>query len=416
MNLWQAFKMAYRSIWGNKGRSALTMLGIIIGVASVMTIVTIMQGQTKQMMEMFKAMGTNQIQVSASLNNGQNIFNELYDYCLQLDDLVEGVTPKGTLWDLNVVYGLKSSRDMQEQQNNGGMMQSTTQFILGSHQYALCNNYQIEKGRDLTKLDVDDYSNVCVLGAQAAQVFFDLDDPVGKEISVNGIPFTVIGVYAMKDDTGYTGGWLDNIMVFPYTAARALKQEMNFMTEFVVKARDADARIKATTMITGFLTNLIGDPNDQQNSKGWFNVYSNDDYIEQGNEAMLMMSLVLGGIAGISLLVGGIGIMNIMLVTVTERTREIGIRRAIGARRKSIVTQFLIESGMICGVGGVIGVGLGTVLSIIGSQALLKFRVLPSPAMTLGAVAFAVVLGLIFGMYPAVKASGLQPVEALRSE
>ena len=414
MNLWQAFKMAYRSIWGNKGRSALTMLGIIIGVASVMTIVTIMQGQNKQMMDMFKAMGTNQIQVSASLYNGQNIFSELYDYCLQMDDLVEGVTPRGTLWDLNVVYGLKSSRDMQEQ--GGGMGRSSTQFILGSHQYALCNNYQLAGGRDLTKLDVDDYSNVCVLGAQAAQDFFDLDNPVGKVISVNGIPFTVVGVYAMKDETGYTGGWLDNIMVFPYTAARTFGQDMSFMSEFVVKAKDSEARIKATALITGFLTNLIGDPNDYQNAKGWFNVYSNDNYMEQNNEAMLMMSLVLGGIAGISLLVGGIGIMNIMLVTVTERTREIGIRRAIGARRKSIVTQFLIESGMICGVGGVIGVGLGTVLSIIGSQALLKFRVLPSPGLTLGAVAFAVVLGLVFGMYPAVKASGLQPVEALRSE
>ena len=129
-----------------------------------------------------------------------------------------------------------------------------------------------------------------------------------------------------------------------------------------------------------------------------------------------MMSLVLGGIAAISLLVGGIGIMNIMLVTVTERTREIGIRRAIGAERKSIVAQFLIEAGMICGIGGIIGVIFGTMLSLAGGKLLMQMIIWPSVPITLGALVFSVALGIIFGMYPAVKASGLQPVEALRAE
>ncbi|MEG2001280.1 MAG: FtsX-like permease family protein, partial [Evtepia sp.] len=129
-----------------------------------------------------------------------------------------------------------------------------------------------------------------------------------------------------------------------------------------------------------------------------------------------MMSLILGGIAGISLLVGGIGIMNIMLVTVTERTKEIGIRRAIGAKRKSIVAQFLIEAGVICGIGGIFGVALGSGLTYIGGKLILKMTLLPSPVITLGAVGFSVMLGLVFGMYPAAKASGLQPVVALRAE
>jgi putative ABC transport system permease protein len=161
---------------------------------------------------------------------------------------------------------------------------------------------------------------------------------------------------------------------------------------------------------------MLGDPNDPSNQKGYFYVSNQESWKDESQSYLDMYSLVLGGIAGISLLVGGIGIMNIMLVTVTERTREIGIRRAIGAKRKAIVTQFLIESGVICGIGGIIGVGLGTILTLAGSQMLLKMQVLPSPIITLGSVLFAVALGIVFGLYPAIKASGLQPVVALRAD
>ena len=172
------------------------------------------------------------------------------------------------------------------------------------------------------------------------------------------------------------------------------------------------------TRLTGFLTGICGDPNDWANQKGYFSAYSEQQYIDQSNQAAAAMSMVLGGIAAISLIVGGIGIMNIMLVTVTERTKEIGIRRAIGAERKSIVAQFLIESGMICGIGGIIGVVLGTMLTLIGGKFILKFAepLWPTVTITFGALVFSVALGIIFGMYPAIKASGLQPVEALRAE
>lgn len=407
MKLLQAFKMAFRSIWTNKGRSILTMLGIIIGIAAVMATVSVMQGMTKQSLEMFESMGSNQIRVNAMAFNGLPVFDELYDYCLQMTDLVEGVTPAGYL-SATMIYGTKNSSSMEQNQPN---------MSLAGHQYALCNNFQIASGRDLSKIDIDSYNNVCVMGAQAAKVFFDLADPVGKEVSVNGVPFTVVGVYAKKSKSDLPQeSWMDNVVIFPYTAARVLKQDMTFMSDFTVKAKNSSAATEATTRLIGFLTSLLGDPQDPSNQKGHFYVENQEAWKDQSAKAANMYSVVLGGIAGISLLVGGIGIMNIMLVTVTERTREIGIRRAIGAQRKSIVAQFLIEAGVICGIGGILGAGIGTGLSLLAGQLIFKMETLPTPLITVGSVLFSVVLGIIFGLYPAIKASGLQPVVALRAE
>ena len=405
MNVWQAYKMALRSIWYNKGRSVLTMLGIIIGIAAVMTIVSILQGQNKQLIEYLEAMGNNQIQVSAYSYSGISVYDDLYDYCLQMDDLVMGVSPAGYAWG-TVTYGVKNSNSME----------FPPSITLGGDQYSLCNGFEILHGRDLSKLDIEMHNQVCVLGSQAARVYFDLSNPVGQQIQINGVPFTVIGVYAQKDFYSEPDWSMDNMMVLPYTAARALGQDMAFMSEFLVKAKSADATKEAMARISGFLTGLLGDPDDPSSQKGFFSLYSQDSWMADTNSEANMMSAVLGGIAGISLLVGGIGIMNIMLVTVTERTREIGVRRAIGAKRASIVTQFLIEAALICGIGGIIGAGLGTVLTLIGSQGLLGFQVMPTGAITVGSVLFAMVLGLIFGLYPAIKASGLQPVAALRAD
>ena len=359
--------MAFRSILGNKGRSVLTMLGIIIGIASVMTIVSTINGMNQQSLKQFEAMGTNKITVSAQRYDGQDVFQDLYDYCLQLSD------------------------------------------YLGSDQYAVCNNFQIEKGRDLSFLDIQKYNQVCVLGAQAARNFFGYADPVGQTMSVNGYPFTVVGVYREKDPDSQWSQ--DNIIVFPYTMSRILSPGETF-SEFSVKARSAEAAVEATSRISGYLTGLMG----QNQEKGYFWVDSNNQWQNSYNEQATMMSVVLGGIAAISLLVGGIGIMNIMLVTVTERTREIGIRRAIGAERSSIVTQFLIEAAMLCGIGGIIGIAFGTLATRLAGRLLIQIDIWPSVTITLGAFALSVALGVLFGIYPAAKASKLQPVEALRAE
>nr|WP_325196647.1 ABC transporter permease [uncultured Oscillibacter sp.] len=416
MNIRQAMKMAWRSIRGNKARSFLTMLGIIIGIASVMTIVSTINGMNQQSLKQFEAMGTNKIEVSLYLYGNQDAFEDLYNYCNSLgSDLVLGVTPNVNLWGLNVVYGTKSSKAMEKNQESmwdGGQMKTGLELppdlYLGSDQYSICNNFQISKGRDLSFLDIQKYQQVCVMGARAAKNFFGYADPVGQDISVNGYPFKVVGVYAEKDpDSPWSQ---DNIIVFPYTASRLLNPGQD-MSEFVVKAASAEATTEAVSRINGFLAGLTSN-----GEKGWGNAYSNNQWQESYNEQATMMSVVLGGIAAISLLVGGIGIMNIMLVTVTERTREIGIRRAIGAERSSIVTQFLIEAAMLCGIGGIIGIAFGTLATRLAGRLLIQIDIWPSVTITLGAFALSVALGVLFGIYPAAKASRLQPVEALRAE
>ncbi|MET0016841.1 ABC transporter permease [Oscillibacter sp.] len=427
MKIGQALKMALKSILGNKGRSALTMLGIIIGIASVMTIVSVINGANEKSMEMMAAMGTNKITVDANYNNGQDVFQDLYDFCQQLSDYVDGVTPNSQ-FSATVVYGTKNSSKMggdngmsymgggmavvTDGSGGGGGSQNTEMpptLYFGSDQYSVCNNFQIEKGRDLSLLDVKGYKQVCVLGARAAQTFFNYTDPVGREMQVNGLPYTVVGVYKEKDPDSQWS--MDNIIVFPYTVCRTLAPDTQ-MSEFSVKAKSADAAVEATSRIIGFLTGLMG----QNFEKGYFSVQSENQWQQSSNDYATMMSLVMGGIAAISLLVGGIGIMNIMLVTVTERTREIGIRRAIGAERSSIVTQFLIEAAMICGIGGIIGILIGTLGSRIAGKLLMQMDIWPSLNITLGAFALSVALGILFGIYPAAKASKLQPVEALRAE
>jgi putative ABC transport system permease protein len=426
MKIGQALKMALKSILGNKGRSALTMLGIIIGIASVMTIVSVINGSNQKSMEMMAAMGTNKITVYASYNNGQDVFEDLYDYCQKLSDDIDGVTPNSQ-FDATVVYGTKNSSKMGgdggmsyysmggvtvASDDDGGGSQNTEMpptLYFGSDQYAVCNNFQIAEGRDLCLLDIKDYKQVCVLGARAAQTFFNYTDPVGREMQVNGLPYTVVGVYQEKDPDSQWS--MDNIIVFPYTVSRTLAPDTQ-MSEFSVKAKSADSAVEATSRIIAFLTGLMG----QNQEKGWCQVQSENQWQQNSNDYATMMSLVMGGIAAISLLVGGIGIMNIMLVTVTERTREIGIRRAIGAERSSIVTQFLIEAAMICGIGGIIGILIGTLGSRIAGRLLMEMDIWPSLNITVGAFALSVALGILFGIYPAAKASKLQPVEALRAE
>ena len=400
--------MAWKSIWGKKGRSALTILGIFIGIAAVMTIVSVMEGVKLKTMEQFEAMGSNRITVSISSwmydEEGNDIskdyFPDLYDYCNGLKEYVMGITPTGYC-NATVSYGTKSTANMQyewdEKGNVTGDMPPSLYY--GSDQYAACNNLTIAKGRDLALLDIEKYKQVCVMGSQAAKTFFGSADPVGKELSVNGNKFLVAGVYAARlSDESADQSRMDNFIVFPYTARRVLGGDKP--TEFLVKARSSEAMTEAISRLSGFLKGLV-----DQNTGG-YNVYSESQWQEQSNEYLSMIGLVLGGI----------GIMNIMLVTVTERTREIGIRRAIGAQRSSIVAQFLIEAAMLCGIGGIIGILFGTAGSVVLSNLLMQMTIFPPVKVTVGAFALSVALGIIFGSYPAVKASKLQPVEALRAE
>ena len=418
MKLGQAFKMAAKSIFSNIGRSVLTMLGIIIGVASVVIMVSVVQGQNRQTMEMFEKLGDNKITVQAYgyYDTNNETSQKLYDYCLTMSDLVEGITPDVEINETATVqYGAKTIRI--NDWNNGNYDWQTAMHIkLGSDQYGVCNNYTLAGGREMSYLDVEKTNAVCVLGAGAKEALFDFTDPVGEYITINGQPFKVVGYYEAVDLEGWNE--LDNIIVLPYTFNRSMNNNYN-IDSYVVKAKSAQATVEAMTKLDAFLNGLFPMNADGNRDNGSFYVNSNNSSAEQVQSQSNMQSLVLGAIAGISLLVGGIGIMNIMLVTVTERTREIGIRKAIGAERKSIIAQFLIEAAMICSIGGLIGIAIGYVGTMVAGKLLLSTTtdvLLPSPIITLGAFLFSVALGVIFGMYPAVKASGLQPVVALRAE
>ena len=416
MNILQAFKMAWKSIAGKKGRSALTILSIFIGIAAVMTIVSVMEGMKEEMMKQLNAMGSNRLTVymyswmyDADGNNiSHDYFPDLYDYCQSMKETVVGVTPNGQA-NATVVYGTKNSANMETKYDEQwNLISGPPTIYFGSDQYSACSNLTLAKGRDLAYLDMQNYNQVCVIGAEAAKIFFGTVDPVGKEVKINGNKFTVVGVYAPRGEEGENRiNQMDNIFVIPYTMTRLLGGSVD---QYTVKVRSSEDMTEVTSRLGGFLKGLI------PQGTGGYDVYNEGQWQQYQNDTMNTISMVLGGIAAISLLVGGIGIMNIMLVTVTERTREIGIRRAIGAQRASIVTQFLIEAGMLCGMGGVVGIAVGTAGSVVVSRLMYQMTVYPPVWVGLAAFALSVALGVLFGSYPAIKASKLQPVEALRAE
>ena len=397
MNLKQSFRMAFKSIRANRVRSLLTMLGIIIGVAAVIIMVSVVQGSNRQLKEYYERLGNNRITVSAEQWGGMDISQILYDYCLSLGPLVYGVTPDVTT-DGPIIYRDKSTENM----DSGGPT-----IKLGSPQFSLCNNFQLARGRDLCKMDIQGRQQVIVLGDRTARYLFGYQEPVGKTVLLHGHPFEVVGVYRAKDPNSEYS--MDNMAVVPYTLCRLLNRR-NTLDSFTVRASSSETTAEVSSRVSGFLKGQI------DTERGYFSVYSENQDVRRSDERNRMMSMVLGGIASISLLVGGIGIMNIMLVTVTERTREIGIRKAIGARRKSILAQFLIEASVVCGIGGLLGIAIGVAGTLVAGQLILRAVILPDLPMSIGAFLFSVAMGVGFGMYPAAKASKLQPVVALRAD
>ncbi|MDR2670640.1 MAG: ABC transporter permease [Oscillospiraceae bacterium] len=393
MKFVQSFKMAFKSILAKKGRAVLTMVSIFIGVAAVIIMVSLQQAQTDYWMEYMRNMGTNRIQVYASMWGGKDFTKQLYNFCLGMTDLVEGVTPSQTLWGAQARYGAKG-------------MNANVYF--GSEQYGVCTNSTVTDGRDLAYMDVEKMNRVCVVGSAVKDKLFDYQDPVGARITINNQSFTVVGVYKQKfDGSEYSE---DNIILVPYSQNRLLARDTR-MEQFVVKAKDAAATDKAIDRLKIYLMAMYRD-----RPYAGYDVYSLNQSIEEGNQQERQNMLMFGGIAAISLLVGGIGIMNIMLVTVTERTREIGVRKAIGAERRSIIAQFLIESSLVSALGGALGVVLGILGTLVWIKISQNKIFYPSPFIMLLAFGVSVALGVVFGLYPAAKASRLQPVDALRNE
>ncbi len=405
MSIIQTLTMAFKSILNNKIRSILTMLGIIIGVASVITLVASIQGLQQVERLSSEAMGVNRIDMYMYISSSKTR-EAIIEYCSKsMGDELLGMTPNVST-SMPISYRTKNMRDIR--------------LNFGNEQYTVCASQSIAAGRGLLQSDIKNRARVCVIGETVRKNFFGAMSPLDKEIKINGQTYRVVGVYK-----GKYGGKLntdDAMVLLPHTLQqRVMGWEDN--SSYILRGRD-------TKTVKAFIESMTTFANARINPNyDYFGIYSNDQYQEQSQQQYTMMSLVAGGVAGISLLVGGIGIMNIMLVSVTERTREIGIRMAIGARRRDIIGQFLIEAGVVSAVGGLLGIAFG----FLGSAALgglivgqvvnspwmpdiPSLTILPSAPLVLGAFLFSALLGIIFGLYPANKASKMQPVDALRTQ
>lgn len=390
MNLAQGIKMAISSILSNKLRSLLTMLGIIIGVTSVVALVAIGQGTTKSVTEQVQGLGTNLVTVNILGRGSTSALG--YEEAMTLTE-VEGVSYVAPVssQSTTVKYGTKSD----------------SYSIVGTTMdYPIVQDYELAAGRFVAQLDLDHYQKVAIVGAVTAEELFGFSDPVGESVWINGTRYQVVGVLAEKGESSSGSG--DEIVIIPLTSAERLFQEKGVRTLYA-QAKSEDEVDQATIGIEASLTEVFRGNTDS------FRVLSQDDLLETVSSVSDTLTIALAGIAGISLLVGGIGIMNIMLVSVTERTREIGVRKAIGAKKRDILVQFLIEAMVLSGLGGVLGIGLGVGTGMTASNVFSMDVVFSSDVMLI-AFGFSVFVGVVFGIFPANKAAGLKPIDALRYE
>lgn len=395
MGLGKSFTMALSSIINNKVRALLTMLGIIIGIMSVIILVSVMNGLTNEITSMFDDFGTTSLTANI-MTRSANIEvkpGEMYKFADENPKLYSGVSPQVMV---SGQIKLPTSGDDTITSSCNGV----------SEDYCDIKRLTLSFGRFICNVDCDNDSKIAVIGSyQALYLFGTCEDAIDKTIKINGIPFTVVGVLEEEEDSTQSSS--DNAVYIPYTTALKMNGT-NRISTYIVDAADDSVVDEAKTKLESFLLEKIGD-------EDFYSVSSLKVMIDAMTDVMGKMTMVLVAIAGISLLVGGIGIMNIMLVTVSERTREIGIRKALGAKHRHIMTQFVMESGVVSCIGGVIGIILGSTLAILAGKAL-DMAVRPSTGAIVIAFCVSVGIGIVFGFLPARKAAKLNPIDALRSD
>jgi putative ABC transport system permease protein len=407
MDFLMIVRVAFRALVRNKMRAALTMLGIIIGVAAVIAMVSIGQGASASVQAQIESIGTNLLFVSAGAQNVGGVRSGTGDTgtnTLTVDDLdaIKREVPSVSMVTPNV-----NARS----QLVAGNMNWNTSVTGVSEQYPEIRKWPVASGSFFTDADVRTAARVIVIGQTLADNLYQGADPIGQDIRVMNLPFRIVGVMARKGQDPQ-GRDQDDVAFAPYTTVQKKILGRDRVQIAFVSAISQDATYTAQEQITELLRQrhklTANEPND-------FTVRNMTDVAEAANETSKTMTILLACIAGVSLLVGGIGIMNIMLVSVTERTREIGIRMAIGARSSAVRSQFLIESIVLSLTGGMIGIILGITLSL-AIPAFLGWPTLVSMMAIIGSVLFSAAVGIFFGYYPARKAAALDPIEALRYE
>lgn len=405
MNLKESIAVALEGLAANKMRAALTMLGVIIGVGAVIAMLAIGQGAREQTMQRIQSMGTNVLMVMAGQSRQGAVRGAFgssttltLDDCKAIADKCPSISKAvpEVRGNLQVKYGNQNS--------------NTTIFGT-SPDYPEVRDYQIADGRFFDDQEDKAAKKVAVIGATTAQNLFGTETPIGKSVRINGTKFKVIGLLVPKGSNGSFQDPDDQIMIPVSTAMRRVLGVTNIRS-MSLEAKSADVMTQAVDEVTQLLHKRHKIPDGEEDD---FMVRNQAEFMEMADETSRVFTMLLGGIASVSLLVGGIGIMNIMLVSVTERTREIGIRKALGARRSDIMMQFLIESLVLSLLGGTVGVVFGMLGSVLVG-ALTGWNVTVSLESVLLSFTFAALVGVFFGLYPARQASSLDPIEALRYE
>jgi putative ABC transport system permease protein len=416
MNVIASVQVALRSLVANKLRSGLTMLGIVIGVAAVISLVAVGAGAQAQVAERFESLGSNllvirpgmmffrgisqgRVSVQSLTNVQQSLTNDDVEAIASLASTVSAIAPEYSAQGQQAVYGSNNHQ--------------TT--VLGvTPEYLTVRNWQIDRGRFIESLDLTNQAKVVVLGATVVEELFgDLVDPLGKTIKINRQNYQVVGIMAAKGGAGFEDQ--DDQVFIPLTVAQikfggagnTSLEAINVQVVSTDKTERAQAELAAILRASH---GLVSGQNDD------FMIQNQAQMVETVQETTETFTVLLGSIAAISLLVGGIGVMNIMLVSVTERTREIGIRKAVGAKRRDIMAQFLVEAIVLTLLGGLVGVlagygGAQVVAPLMGST-----RALVTPNSVIMALSVSIAVGLFFGLYPASRAAALHPIDALRYE
>lgn len=402
---WMTLRIALRALARNKLRSFLTMLGIIIGVGAVIAMVAIGEGAKEMVRAQIASLGTNVLVILPGASTQGGVRTGFGG----VRTLTDG-DAKAIMEEIPAVSLASPNLRRVEQVVAGNLNWSTLIQGVGP-EFQQIRAWEVEEGRFIHQGDVDNGAKAALIGRTVADNLFGNENPVGSVIRIRKIPFRVVGVLAVKGQTGH-GVDQDDVVMIPYTTMQKRILGITWVGSIVVSTVSSDRLKEAQNQITALLRQRHRLQADQDDD---FSIRNLSDIAEAASSNATVMAILLGSIASIALLVGGIGIMNIMLVSVTERTREIGIRMAVGARRRDIMLQFLVEAVVMAACGGALGILLG-----VGSSTLMHrladWPTLVSPGVVAGAFLFSGAVGVFFGFYPAQKAAQLDPIEALRYE
>ena len=375
-------------------RSFLTMLGIIIGVASVIILVSLVNAYMSYMTESFASLGTNQISVNMiNLSSRSVSVDEMYEFYEEHTDLFDHMTPM-----VSVSTTVKHSSDTMSSTSVSGV----------SEDYLAIKDYDLVQGRNIQYSDITSRQKVCVIGYYvASELYGSPEKAIDETIKIGGYAYRVVGVVERQDEDDLEDGGTDDFVWLPYSCAVKMARNAN-INNYTFTIMDLTTASEATALIENFLYETFKDDD-------LYNVTAMSEMLDSLNSMIAMVSAGLGGIAGISLLVAGVGVMNIMLVSVTERTREIGIRKALGARKSVILQQFVIEAAVQSAMGGIIGIIIGSIATTTVGK-LAGLNATPTPMAVIVSFSVSVAIGLFFGYMPARWAASLNPIDALRSE